>query len=70
MAKQSEAVGKARHSSARWHEVGEAVLKEASEKLQAALKKYKDFKEGSAAQAIIEAAHRNIGSEDRVAVDK
>ena len=39
--------------------VGEAVLKEASEKLQAALKN-KDFKEGSVAQAIIEAAHTRV----------
>ena len=37
-------------------EVGEAVLKEAGEKLQAALKNM-DFKEGSVAQAITEAAH-------------
>ena len=50
-------------------EIGEAVLKEASLKLQAALKK-KDFKEGPVAQAIIEAARKNIRSEDRVAVDK
>ena len=49
--------------------IGEAVLKEASEKLQAALKK-KDFKEGPVAQAIIEAAHKNIGSEDTLGVDK
>ena len=50
-------------------EVGGAFLKEACEKLQAAFKN-KDFKEGSVAQAIIEAAHKNIKSEDRVAVDK
>ena len=37
-------------------EVGEAVLEEASAKLQAAWKN-RDFKEGSVAQAIIEAAH-------------
>ena len=45
--------------------VGGAVLKEASVKLQAALKN-NDFKEGSVAQAIIKAARKNIGSEDRV----
>ena len=51
-------------------EIGdEAVLKEASEKLQAALQN-KDFKEGPVAQAIIEAAHKNYGSEDTLAVDK
>ena len=48
---------------------GEAVLKKASEKLQAALKN-KDFEEGPVAQSIIEAAHKNIASEDRVAVGK
>ena len=50
-------------------EIGEAVLREASEKLQAASKN-KDFKEGPVAQAIIEAPHKNIGSEDALAVDK
>ena len=50
-------------------EVGEAVLKEANEKLQVALKN-KDVKEGSVAQAIIEAAHKKIRNEDRVAVGK
>ena len=50
-------------------EIGQAVLKEASEKLQPALKN-KDFKEGPVAQAITEAAHKNIGSEDTLAVDK
>ena len=29
-----------------------------------------DFKEGPVAQAIIEAAHKNVGSEDTLAVDK
>ena len=50
-------------------EIGEAVLKEASEKMQAASKN-KVLKEGPVAQAIIEAAHKNIGSEDTLAVDK
>ena len=44
-------------------EIGQAVLKEA-------LKNVKDFKEGAIAQAIIEAAHKNIGSEDTFGVDK
>lgn len=38
--------------------------------MKAALKNVKDFKEGPVAQAIIEAAHKNIGSEDTLAVDK
>ena len=38
--------------------------------MQAALKNVKDFKEGTVAQAIIEAGHTNIGSEDTLAVDK
>ena len=38
-------------------EVGEAVLKEANEILQVALKN-KDVKEGSVAQAIIDDAHK------------
>ena len=50
-------------------EIREAVLKKASEELQAALKN-KDFKEGSVAQAIIEAAHKKIRREDTLAVDK
>ena len=52
-----------------WKLETEAVLKKASEKLQAALKN-KDFKGGPVAQAIIEAAQKNIASKDRVAVDK
>ena len=42
-------------------EVGDAILKDANEKLQAALKN-KDFKEVSIAQAMIEAAQKKIRS--------
>ena len=42
-------------------EVGDAILKDANEKLQAALKN-KDFKEVSVAQAMIEAAQKKIRS--------
>ena len=67
---QNKAVGKARNSSARWHGNWTSSCQRGSEKLQAALKNVKDFKEGPVAQAIIEAAHKNIGSEDMLAVDK
>ena len=67
---QSKAVGKARNSSARWQLNWTRSSERSSEKLQAALKNVKDFKEGPVAQAITEAADKNIGSEDTLAVDK
>ena len=57
-------VGRARNSSARWHGNWTSSSERGSEKLQAALKNVKDFKEGPVARAIMKAAHKSIGSGD------
>ena len=64
MQDQSKAFGKARNSSARWHGNWTSSSERGSEKLKAAFENVKDFKEGPVAQAMIEASHKNIGSED------